>query len=502
MRVEIRLFDFVWALLIVYLFVFQIATIWPFTIDDMYIPLRYAKHWVSGEGLLWNIGEPPVEGYTSFGFLVLAAAFLKMGLNPVIMFKVAGVLGLVLTAIGLTLMSRLWFNWRLSFIPLLWLLWYRGQIVWSVSGLETSVYEALMIWAVFFAFRALGYRFYPLERRDPRIIYYLLSGLMLAFAALTRPETPAFVLMFFFLFYIDGLKKYWRGLKFFTAIFLCFYLPYFLWHYYYFTRLFPNSIYCKGLTGHSWGVLTANYLKLTWPFLLLSLPAIQKAKDFRYLFLLLPSIIYMFLLLGADPIVAFYNRLFLPAFALLLPLSLLGLSHLMGNFFTEKNKLYQLLMYVVSLTFAIVFIPGMTLNNYQSFTENPIKGEQLRQELVDWLKNHVDTDKTIVLSDSGYIPFYSPHSFIDSYCLNNLRMTQYSGQMYQQFCKDIFQQKPEVIILTSLVEPDKITYTPADLCLHRQLKNTANYQKKKVFKTKTEAPYYRYELFKLSRNAE
>ena len=49
----------------IYLLLFQLKAIWPFTIDDMYISLRYAKHWADGYGLLWNIGEEPVEGYSN-----------------------------------------------------------------------------------------------------------------------------------------------------------------------------------------------------------------------------------------------------------------------------------------------------------------------------------------------------------------------------------------------------------------------------------------------------
>ena len=38
-------------------------------LDDAYIFLRYAENFVNGYGFVWNIGEPPVEGYTSFLYL-------------------------------------------------------------------------------------------------------------------------------------------------------------------------------------------------------------------------------------------------------------------------------------------------------------------------------------------------------------------------------------------------------------------------------------------------
>ena len=47
--------------------------------DDGYITLRYANHLAEGEGIVWNRGDEPVEGGTSFLWvLLLAAAYLFM----------------------------------------------------------------------------------------------------------------------------------------------------------------------------------------------------------------------------------------------------------------------------------------------------------------------------------------------------------------------------------------------------------------------------------------
>ena len=43
-----RLFDLLLVIVLFYLFVLQVQAIWPFTIDDMYITLRYAKNWSEG----------------------------------------------------------------------------------------------------------------------------------------------------------------------------------------------------------------------------------------------------------------------------------------------------------------------------------------------------------------------------------------------------------------------------------------------------------------------
>ena len=41
--------------------------------EDAFITFRFAKNLANGHGLLWNIGESPVEGYTNFLWLLLSA---------------------------------------------------------------------------------------------------------------------------------------------------------------------------------------------------------------------------------------------------------------------------------------------------------------------------------------------------------------------------------------------------------------------------------------------
>ena len=104
--------------------------------------------------------------------------------------------------------------------------------------------------------------------------------------------------------------------------------------------------------------------------------------------------------------------------------------------------------------------------------------------------------KTIVLADSGYIPYYSSYPFIDSYCLNNADMTQ--GDlltMYQRLCERILQIHPDVVILTALIDEGKVTYTPADICLAQKLNQNNQYCFMESFRTEGENSFYRYEIF-------
>ncbi len=501
MKQGLRWYDSLFVLLFFYLLVLQVQAIWPFTVDDMFISLRYARNWAAGDGLLWNLNAPPVEGYSNFSFVVLGALALLLKINPVFILKAAGFVGLLGTCYFLHRLSRFWFSVRESLLPCIVLLLYKGQIIWAVSGLETTVYQALICGAVSFLFRGLGYEFYPGTRGDPRNSGFILAGICLSLAGLTRPETPALMVLFFVLICWDRpavhSKKHDKGIVCFILAILIGYLPYFLWRLHYYGFLFPNSAYCKAFDKSFAYELDLNYLKFVWPFAVLAIPACIKSQDKRPYFLLLPSIIYLLLLRDADPVVAFYNRLFLPVFPLLLPLALQGLFKLMFFLCKKGSDCTIPALYFVTFLLLIAFRPGMNLLQYRYFSENPLRGEQLRMSVIDWLNEHSLPGNKVVLGDSGMIPYFSPLHFIDSYCLNNLLMAHYPyKQRYQQFCHKILAEKPDAIILTSLLKDGQVIYTPSDACLKTLLDKQNDYKLSKIFSVVNPDSEYRYEMFK------
>ena len=63
------------------LFVGLLALAWynRFIQDDAFISLRYAFNLLHGDGLVWNPGQPPVEGYTNFLWTLLLTIPLSIG---------------------------------------------------------------------------------------------------------------------------------------------------------------------------------------------------------------------------------------------------------------------------------------------------------------------------------------------------------------------------------------------------------------------------------------
>lgn len=499
MRKGFQWYDLVFVVLFLYLFVLQIMAIWPFTIDDMYISLRYARNWANGDGLLWNIHEPPVEGYSNFSFVVLGALSLTFNANPVICLKIAGVIGLFFSCLFIYLISRFWFDKRQSFIPCIGLLLYKGQIIWAVSGLETTVYQSLIAGSVFFIFKGLGYQLAPNTRGEPKPISLFIAGLFLCLAGITRLEAPVLMAVFFFLICFDkpktNISQFWKGVASFVIIILILFMPYFLWRWWYYGFIVPNPVYCKGFTASSYFALDFAYLKLVIPFLILALPACIKSNDRRHYFLWIPSIAYLLMLMSSDPVVGFYNRFFLPAFILLLPLSLQGIDRLVVFYTKVKDSVYYLAFYSAAFIVALFLIPKMSLADYRFFTKNPVAGEQIRGEVIQWLNSNIKGE-SVVLADSGMIPYYSNLNFIDSYCLNNRIMAHYpKDKMYDLFCKKTIGDKPKIIILTSLIEEGRIIYTPSDACFKAVIDKEKGYKLNKVFLVNKSKSVYRYELF-------
>src|ERR1700712_1979998 len=46
--------------------------------EDSLMLLRYTNHLVSGAGITWNVGDPPVEGATDFLYMVILAGCMKI----------------------------------------------------------------------------------------------------------------------------------------------------------------------------------------------------------------------------------------------------------------------------------------------------------------------------------------------------------------------------------------------------------------------------------------
>ncbi len=155
-----------------------------FLTDDAYIEFRYASNLVFGRGLVWNPAPfVPVEGYTSFLWVVLLALVWRVfGVEPPDSANVLGLLcGLGSLAFSWAWLERLPLGPRLAAhrnglvaLAMFGTLSNRTFLAWMSSGLETALFNVCFVGWFYLA-------------TSPTRSIARLAGVATA-AALTRPE--------------------------------------------------------------------------------------------------------------------------------------------------------------------------------------------------------------------------------------------------------------------------------------------------------------------------
>jgi len=209
-----------------------------FVCDDAFISFRYAKNFVEGHGLVYNIGEK-VEGYTNFLWTLLLSLFMKIGLDPAMVSQVMGILFSLATILLLLRLNR-WlypspnlFNYL---APLL-LVCCGAYAAWSTGGLETSFFTFLVLLGSYFLVTGINKK-----------MNFIFSGITFAFVGMTRLDGVIFGgVTFLFVLYLLVVKKNveFKSLLLWIISFLLPFLVYFFWRWSYYGRFLPNTFYVK-----------------------------------------------------------------------------------------------------------------------------------------------------------------------------------------------------------------------------------------------------------------
>ncbi len=147
-------------------------------VDDAMISMRYARHLAQGHGLTWNIGEPPVEGFTNLGW-TLYLAFLHLFPFPASKISLA-----VMITSATILLANIYTVSKIAealqpeskYAPMLAAIitaFYFPLVFWSLRGMEVGLLVLLVSLAVLFA----------LTQNNP-----ILIGVILALAILVRVD--------------------------------------------------------------------------------------------------------------------------------------------------------------------------------------------------------------------------------------------------------------------------------------------------------------------------
>ncbi len=162
------------------LFALLAAQMTPFLPDDSFITYRYAQNLAAGDGLTFNPGQQPVEGYSNFLWLVLLAGSARAGLGLESASVLWGGLFGLMTVAGLWWLLRFRgrHGWSLA-IPVGLMATSGPYVLYAISGMETALFGFLLMAMVL----ATAYVF---ER--PSLGRGAALGLLGVLLAMTRPE--------------------------------------------------------------------------------------------------------------------------------------------------------------------------------------------------------------------------------------------------------------------------------------------------------------------------
>ncbi|MDP1548227.1 MAG: hypothetical protein Q8L87_19610 [Anaerolineales bacterium] len=418
-----------------YAFNFVDFSIPPF--EDAAMIMRYAQHLAGGHGIVWNIGEAPVDGATDFLFMAASAALIKLG------FTVGqSVRGIGFASHLLTVLIIYWTNRRV----------HNGSIPFSfLSGLYLAVGTGLSYVSAYF-----GTPFFALAAASTWTLGLLLMKaetpplwLSLAFAlsglvtGLIRPEGVILAgLMLLAVIVMRGLKPSISIIIIFGVVFLTLGSAYFLWRWDYFGYPLPNPFYKKGEGGWSWGTYNAsmlNMLRLSLPVVLAFILGFRSKETMKTTLAYLLPIVGFAAVFGLVSDEMNYGARFQYATVPLALMSWIPLVRGVGRVALGdssspyRDPMFEALnqvsvrersVYVIALiglSAGILYyswFQNCSLMSYQPSCDRPYERDG-RLEMAQMLADFRGKGYVLATTEAGLLPYYSGWTAIDTWGLND-----------------------------------------------------------------------------------
>ncbi len=390
----------------------------PWTLDDSFITFRYAENFAEGKGIVYNEGEY-VEGYTCFLWVILLAGLKKLGLDLLLASKV---LGISFTFLTIFLASQIHkiisgTHWLVSLISVLLMGTFGTFTAWAMSGMETSM-TAFLIFLTFLLFGTL------ISRNSKSKIGYFFVGILSALATMSRPDAGIIlpVLVFCAVIYCYKEKK-WAIPILIILGFSILFVPYFIWRYYYYGWLLPNTFYVKvgsSIEQIKRGLIYTKdfltYTSLIWvPFLLMQIFSLKSLGNKGLIILGMSLTVFLNVLyvivVGGDCMPA--HRFFTPIAPLLVVISAFIIT--IPGISISKGLLFALIL---------ICFNTWQLKNDPSLYNRIItdKVAERGTEVGLWLRENVPPNSLLATNTAGSVAYYSRLKTIDMLGLNDVHI--------------------------------------------------------------------------------
>lgn len=375
-----------------------------FTIDDSFIAWRYSENLVNHGALTWNPGQDPVEGFTSFLWVILNAGALSVGIGPVVFSKGLSIFS-VLAIVVILLRKGTDQPWYVQFgLPAAVAL-SPAVAVLTIQGLETMFAALFML-----ATSAISVKIVKAPSRRRFLLWYGCAFI----AGLIRPDSIVFSAGIFATIVAIFQFSDRARLQSFLILSLPFFVMggcYMAWRTWYFGYLFPNPTYLKGDSLGGGVLYTAGFFSgVLAPYLVIGSVAAMRVAEER-LTEILPTITGSLLfggyLLNVEPIQGYLWRYAIPV----LPALLYCILNLQWPLKPShwKNRLSSGALAIILLLWPLHTYPTAT-------------GEVMRRPAHDRVavgKALEGLEGRLFTSESGALAYYSEWKVLDLLGLNS-----------------------------------------------------------------------------------
>jgi hypothetical protein len=395
-------------------------------IDDAMISMRYAQHLAAGQGLVWNVGEPPIQGFTNLGWVLLMSAvhLLRLPGNSISL-AVMSISATILAANALV-SHRI----CLSILPTARIApllaatitaFYFPLVFWSLRGMEVGLLVLLVSLAVLAALEREG------TSRSVAV------GLLLSVALLVRLD--AAVQALFILGYMVAFKRSGRNAAWLSALIVGLtFAGILLFQQTYFGQALPNTYYHKmtggdlvDRLGHGGLVFLQYALR---DVIVLALVAAVGMLRYRQLrspeALLLAGLftvqcVYSVWVGGdyAEPEVASANRFIAQGVPALIVLFALVLDRLLDAIAHAGAHTNAWLVALIAGLAALLAASGMPWYRWAEDNAPLLRSDIRRVRAGLAIAGHTSQDAVIATHAAGQIPYFSGRRTIDLLGLND-----------------------------------------------------------------------------------
>lgn len=441
--------------------------IWNFTVDDAFISFRYALNLAEGQGILWNIGELPTEGYSNFLWVVIMASIIKLNFDPVISSKVLSLFALMGIIYVYWLICRDSLNQNLKIpafiVGSLFLLINPATAVHTVSGLETMFYSLIMLCVIYFVYKFIS----TLEKQ-----YLWIFSLFALLSSLLRPESILFSLALIFFIYILTIQKdnnlLKDRIKWLSPILFVYILPlgiYMIARFLYFNDLLPLPFYVKTVTHGSLfdGLYyLSEAIKYLAPFLILIFITITSkfdnlcyAREGTYFKLRILLITFFVVIIAANLLYLFSSlymnfaqRFYYPSFVLIYILTgillMILIKEIINSISNEKLKKYAKITGFIVI--ALVLLSNLSFSqDYQYLHQCSQRFPLSYIAIGTGMESFSSNNLTFASIDAGSMPYFSRWNHVDMVGLND-RFIAKNGVATVDYIK---KKNPQLIIFIS-----------------------------------------------------